>query len=342
MNFQFQDNPKITKELILSKISEESIFTFYFNDVIRSKKLYKSKLRSDHRVTVSFYRNPKGTLIYHDFATGEFLDCFSYVMKLFGCNYFEALKIIANDFNIIKNNNIKKNNGKINLNPIKVEDKKFTKLQIEIQSFSDLELKWWEKYGVTKEILEKFNVYSCKHVFLNDQLCASSKQNCPIYGYFGGHIKENGNKYELWRIYFPKRRDNYRFLANWPAKKIQGYEYLPKKGNLLCITKSMKDVLTLYSLGISAIAPNSETLFISDKILDDLKNRFKHIVVLYDTDLPGLSNMKKIKKEHPELIYTWIPRKYNTKDISDFYREYNKKKTLNLIKSFVLWLKEKN
>lgn len=336
MDFQFKE--KITKETILSKISEESIFTFYFGETIQSKKLYKSKLRSDRRVTVGFYRNKSGTLIYHDFASGEFMDCFNYVMRLFNCNFYESLDIIANDFGIIKSN-IKKNSGKIIKNPEKITDKQISKIQIEAQPFTELELKWWEKYGITSEILEKFNVYSCKHVFLNDQLCATSKQNCPIFGYFGGHIKENGNKYELWRIYFPKRHD-FRFMANWPAKKIQGYEYLPKKGNLLVITKAFKDVMTLYSLGISAIAPNSETVFLNKSILEDLKKRFKHIVVMFDNDYAGIVNMNKIKKEYPELIYTWIPRKYGIKDISDYYRSEGKNKTLKLIKSFVLWVKE--
>ena len=44
----------------------------------------------------------------------------------------------------------------------------------------------------------------------------------------------------------------------------------------------MKDVMCLYSFGIPAIAPNSETQFVSEKVLEELKQRFKHIVLLYD------------------------------------------------------------
>ena len=68
--------------------------------------------------------------------------------------------------------------------------------------------------------------------------------------------------------------------------------------------------MCLYSLGISAIAPNSETQFISKNVLNDLKKRFKYIVVLFDNDLTGVSFMNKQKKKYPELIYTCIPRKY--------------------------------
>ena len=332
MDFSFQ--PKITKELILSRFSEEQLMEYYLHIPVK-KGLFRSPLRRDKQPTCSFYRNKSGTLIFKDFATGQHLNIFDVVQSIFRCDYFESLRIIANDFGIVRDNALHKNPGKINLNPIKIKDKEISKIQIEVQEFTDSELKWWGKYGISKDILKRFDVYSCKHVFLNDQLFAESQQHCPIFGYYG-------KKYqglELWRCYFPKRT-SFRFITNWPSKKIQGYDQLPKKGKLLVITKSMKDSMCLYSCGITACAPNSENLFIPDKVLEDLKNRFKNIVVLYDNDRPGLYNMAKIRKEHPELTYVFIPKKYGSKDISDFYKDHGRKETLNLIKTFILWLKE--
>ena len=334
MDFSLDIQPTISKDLILSKLSEEQIFAFYIGSEIFSKKLFRSKLRQDKNPTCSMYRNKSNVLIYKDFATGTHLDCINYVMTLFGCGYYDALKIIANDFGIIKNKNYSKHRGKIISEDIKIEEKEFSKIQIEIQDFTESELKWWAKYGISKEILNKFNVYSCKHVFLNGNLCAKSSQNCPIFGYYGR--KYHGE--ELWRCYFPKR-EAYRFMGNYPSKIIQGFEQLPKKGKLLVVTKSMKDVMCLYSMGIPACAPNSETQFLSKSMINELKSRFETIVVLYDNDLPGIQNMNKFKKQYPELIYTWIPRKYGSKDISDFYKMNKRSKTLNLIKEFILWLK---
>lgn len=332
MNFSFQ--PKITKELILSRFSEEQLMEYYLHIPVK-KGLFRSPLRRDKQPTCSFYRNKSGTLIFKDFATGQHLNIFDVVQSIFRCDYFESLRIIANDFGIVRDNALHKNPGKINLNPIKIKDKEISKIQIEVQEFTDSELKWWGRYGISKDILKRFDVYSCKHVFLNDQLFAESQQHCPIFGYYG-------KKYqglELWRCYFPKRT-SFRFITNWPSKKIQGYDQLPKKGKLLVITKSMKDSMCLYSCGITACAPNSENLFIPDKVLEDLKNRFENIVVLYDNDRPGLYNMAKIRKEHPELTYVFIPKRYGSKDISDFYKDHGRKETLNLIKTFILWLKE--
>ena len=110
---------------------------------------------------------------------------------------------------------------------------------------------------------------------------------------------------------------------------------LPEKANLLVITKSMKDCMTLYSLGIAAIAPNSEHLFISKEKLEELQTRFKRIIVLYDNDLAGINGMSKIRKLYPNLIYSWIPRSLGCKDISDLYKTMGPNKTKHLIKKYL-------
>lgn len=335
MNVDFSFKPKITKELILSRFSEEQLMEYYLHVPVK-KGLFRSPLRRDRRPTCSFYRNRSNTLIFKDFATGQHLNIFGVVQEMFHCDYFEALRIIANDMGIVRDKFLQKNSGKINEHPVRMQDREMSKIQIEIQDFTDLELKWWEKYGITLETLKRFNVYSCKHVFLNGQLVAKSQQHCPIFGYYG-------KKYqgiELWRCYFPKRT-SFRFITNWPGKKIQGYDQLPKSGKLLVITKALKDVMCLYSCGITACAPNSENLFISDAVLEELKSRFENIVVFYDNDRSGLYNMAKIRREHPELVYVCIPKEYGSKDISDFYKNHGRKETLNLIKKFVLWLRDR-
>ena len=101
----------------------------------------------------------------------------------------------------------------------------------------------------------------------------------------------------------------------------------------------MKDVCLLSTLGIPAIAPNSETQFVSDKMLDELRNRFKNIALLYDSDLTGVRFMNKIRKQHRDLIVCMITRKYEAKDISDFYQKYGKSKTIELIKDCINYIK---
>lgn len=330
--FDFTIEPKITKEFLLSKNNEETYMTYYLGIPVQ-KGLFKSPLRSDNHVTCSFFKGKSGTLYFKDFANGECLNFESVVMKKFNCNYHEALKIIAKDFGYINSPVIKKQ--AIKIQP-KFEGDKQTFIQSELKEFSEAELKWWGSFGITKDILNKFKVYSCKTVFLNGSVYAQSAQHSPIYGYYFGK-KEN---VEQWRIYMPKRKE-FRFIGNVSSKTIQGYKQLPKSGKILVITKSMKDVMTLYSFGIPAIAPNSETQFISEKVFDELKQRFKHIILLYDNDLTGIRFTNKIRKRFPELKVSIIPRNTGAKDISDYYHMYGKEKTLDFIKDGIKYLKSK-
>lgn len=337
MNINFSIKPKITKELILSKFSEEQIMEYYLHVPVK-KGLFRSPIRRDNRPTCSFFRNSRGELIFKDFGTGQYLNCFEVVKTIYNCDYFTALKIIANDFNIVHDSVLQRNPGKINSNSVKLENKEASRIQVEVQDFTDLELKWWAKYGITPEILKRFNVYSCKHVFLNGQLVAKSQQHCPIFGYYGGKIKENEKTLELWRCYFPQRK-TYRFLSNWPTKKLQGYKQLPKKGKLCVITKSMKDCLALYAYGIPACAPNSEVVIPSEAIIKDLTNRFEHIFVLWDNDQTGVTFINKFKKQYPQLKYLIIPRKLEAKDFSDLRAKYGYKKTKEFIIQYLKSIK---
>lgn len=328
--FNFTIEPKITKEFLLSKNSEETYMSYYLG-VPMQKGLFRSPLRNDQHSTCSFFKGQTGNLYFKDFATGQCLTFEGVVMEKYHCTYPNALKIIAKDFGYIQSSEVKKQ--EIKIQP-KFEGEKETFIQVEIKDFSESELKWWNSFGVTKQTLDKYKVYSIKTVFLNGNIYAQSTQHSPIYGYYFGK-KEN---IEQWRIYMPKRKE-FRFIGNVSTKTIQGYKQLPDNGKLLVITKSMKDTMLLSSLGIPAVAPNSETQFVSEKLLDEFRERFKNIVLLYDSDLTGVRFMNKIRKQYRDLIVCMIPRKYEAKDISDFYQKYGRSKTISLIKESINYIK---
>ena len=331
MDFNSPDlTTKITKEFLLSKNSEETYMTTYLGIPVK-QGLQVSPLRNDHKPTVSFHRNKKGELMFHDFGTGFHENFIGVVMEIHKCSYFKALQIIAEDFGYIpKSEN--RETPKIKVSNVILEEKPSTQIQITDRKFTQTELKWWESFGVHEDTLKKFKVHSCENVFLNGNYFGSPTSKTSMFGYYCG--KKNGE--ELWRIYMPQRK-TYRFLSNTGKTFIQGAKQLPETGNVLIITKSLKDVMALYELGISAIAPCSEVLFISDQQLKKLQERFKNIIVIYDNDLPGIQGMRRIKKSHPELKFFWIPRDSGAKDISDYIKKYGVDKAKNYIKE----LKEK-
>lgn len=128
----------LTKEFILSKISEEAIFEHY--GVPIKKGLFCSKLRQDHKPTVGFYRNKRGRLIIKDFGSDFSGDCFAYVMALFNVSYYMSLQIIANDFGIINRKDIQTHKAKIAPTGIKFEEQKSAIIQVQTREFNQSEL----------------------------------------------------------------------------------------------------------------------------------------------------------------------------------------------------------
>lgn len=322
----------ITKELLFQSLTEEQIFCNYLHLSQIPRKLILSPVREDRSPTCGFYRNSNGVLILHDFATGEYMNCFNLVMKMYNCSYHQALKIIANDFHIqasAKSAIVPKRQT-----PVFIQQEKNTQIQVELDNFSDKELDWWKQFGVSQSTLQKYKVFSVKTVFLNGNIFCRKAQHNPIYGYYFG--KKGG--LEQWKIYMPQSK--LRFIGNISQKTIQGYKQLPKSGKLLIINKSMKDVCALAEYNIPAIAPQSETTFIQPHILDDLRERFKHIVVWFDTDIPGINAMRKLKKLYPDLHYFFIPRKYNAKDFSDFIKLHGRAEGKQLLWSIIDRVKE--
>lgn len=326
--FKYLIQPKIDKDFILSKINQESIMQHYTGNDVTSKKLVTSCLRSDNHVTCGYYKSKSGVLYMHDFATGEHLDCWNLVMKMFNVNYYQALEIIAKDFCLVESNIVK-------TKPVIVPEIKETEsaiIQVQIKSFTQKELDWWQQFEINKKILKKYHIYSLQYVFLNGELRFSSSEKCPIYGYYFGKDK---NSKELWKIYFPFNKEKgIRFINNLPKKVLQGYHQLPKTGDLLVITKSMKDVASMYGFGITAVSTPSESTFISDKQLEEFKSRFKHIVVLYDSDRPGKHNLWIIRKKYPELNYFVLPNNLE-KDFTDTLKVIGTDKMKELIEQFM-------
>lgn len=145
VNFDFSSIKKIDtysnikREDILAKVSEEMIFEHY--GVPIKKGLFCSKLRNDNHPTVALYRSRNGSLLYKDFGSNFCGDCFVFVAALFNVSYQEALKIIANDFNIIQDSKLQVHKAEIKYTGTKFKEVSETEIQVEIRDFKDYELR---------------------------------------------------------------------------------------------------------------------------------------------------------------------------------------------------------
>jgi len=317
--FELDVIPRITKEFILSKVSQEQIFEFYLGIPVKKGTFCSPAIiRLDKRPTCAFYKNGKGTLNYKDFA-GPSFNCISVVMHLYNCSYYMALRIIANDFNLVELPKLEKHIAKREYSGNIIQNTEKAKIQVEIKDFSIKELEWWNSFGISLVTLNKFKVFSIKSVFLNGNYFTSSTESSPIFGYYGGNTDEGD---ELWRLYMPTKL-KYRFLSNWESNQFQGMKQLPKEGSHCIISKSMKDLMILYEFGFIAIAPTSENVLITDGRFNRIKDRYTNIIVFFDNDLPGVKGAHKYKKQYPDSRCIFIKRKYS-KDISDLYKKISK------------------
>ena len=78
-----------------------------------------------------------------------------------------------------------------------------------------------------------------------------------------------------------------------PSPYCFGMEQLPSKGDMLFITGGEKDVLSLSARHFHAICFNSETAQIPERIIESLQLRFRHIILLYDSDATGLREAQR-------------------------------------------------
>jgi hypothetical protein len=248
-------------------------------------------------------------------------------MRLFNCNFYEALNIIAKDFGLIEGTH-QTSNFKI---VPELKESESAKIQVQIKEYTTEELEWWNQFGISKKYLKKYHVFSIQHVFLNGELKFTSSKQCPIYGYYFGKDKNGDDKF---KIYFPFRKD-YRFIGNLTQKILQGYKQLNKSSDLLIINKSMKDTMACRVLGYDSVSPNSETTFPNEKQIEEFKRRFKHILIVFDNDKPGLHNLWLVKRKYPELNYFWIPKSLGAKDLTDLIKLKGLEEVKKLVNQFM-------
>lgn len=325
MIFNFEPT-RITKQLLLDRYTEEEYMSFYLG-IMPDKELHRNPLRTDSHPTASFYRskNMNGELIFKDFSTGQHLNFVDVVMEKYKVNFNRALRIIANDFGIITKANFERNERQVEYDGTVIKEKTDTVIQCEIRDYTPEELQWWLDFGITEATLKKFHVFAVKSVFLNGNYIMSSSPSNPVYGYYFG--KDEGR--ELWKIYFPLKT-TFRFLLN--TNVLQGTRQLPKTGDVVVVTKSLKDVMALHEMGIAAVAPQAESVIISSRQYAALSKRFGTVIVNGDWDKAGQKFMAESRRRYRCLCMSFTDKRKYGKDVSDFVKKYGFEKAQKFFK----------
>lgn len=296
----------ITLDWILSKVTEYDIYAKYIGQ-FKVGMIYNSPFRKDKNPSFGIYYSKRTKqLLFKDHGTGECGNVIKFVSLFTGkTEYSDILSDIVDKLNIT--NNTKLVSSKQYIPPTE------TVIGVVRQEFTDVDINYWKQFNISINTLKKFNVNSIKYYLCNGIVKGTYKRENPMYAY---------KVYNNFKIYRPLADKYTKWRNNLTDYDIQGYEQLPQKGDILFITKSMKDVMCLHEMGYPAVSPSSESTFLPKDVLEQLKTRFKRIIILFDRDVAGVKRSRKLSRE-TGLEAMFINKKFKAKDVSDAVKANN-------------------
>ncbi|MGK2861905.1 MAG: hypothetical protein ACSLE0_08225, partial [Chitinophagaceae bacterium] len=166
--------------------------------------------------------------------------------------------------------------------------------------------------------LIQYNVTPIEYYFINGAIIKTDKYAYAFIEYKDGQ--------ETYKIYQPFNKD-FKWINNHNDSIWQGWNQLPPKGEILIITKSLKDVMSITDvLGIPSVSLQSESVHPKRIVMKELHFRFEDIYLLYDNDFDKEQNWgqlfaKSVASEF-NLYNIAIQDSRKCKDFSDLVKEY--------------------
>jgi len=311
----------LNKDTILEKVSEYQIFQYFCSHFEEPNKKFKSDLREDNNPTVSITQYG-GRLWYKDFGCPEHsFDCFSYIGYKYNLSFYDTLRHIDRNFGLGLSAGSRMRMPVRKLEK-EIREKRPAKIKVRTRDWEKSDLDFWSQFAIDKSVLSKFDVLPITHYWINEQ-----RFSCTSISY----------RYRFdcgYKIYRPLETD-FKWASNVGAHCLQGYQQLPRSGETVFLTSSLKDIMCLRVLDFPAFALQSEMLMPLQETITEAKARFKEVIVLYDNDFDKKRNAgqemgEKICREY-NLTNLVIPSYYRSKDISDLVRDHGLDTARNVI-----------
>ena len=306
LKLMYSTKTAITMSLrdLLEKVSDYDIYAYYLGS-FKPGKLMNSPLRPDDKIpSFAIFPSKTGDLLFKDHGTGESGNAIKFIKLYKGIQTREELE--RELLRIVRKMNPM--SGEVKPKYVKTVDSGLTDIGIVRQPFTEVDKAYWKQFHISIDTLRRFNVFSIKYFLCNSIVRGVYKDDNPMYAY---------KVFDKFKIYRPLASKYTKWRTNLTVRHVQGLEQLnPDGGNLLIITKSLKDVMCLYEMGFNAVSSSSETTFIPDDTLQSLRSKWKHIIILYDRDVAGMKNARQYSKQY-KLDAIFVHKKFKAKDVSD-------------------------
>lgn len=321
-------------EKILAKTQNGfDVFTHFFGDRC-AKGVFRNVFRSDGQPSCKIYEK-HGRYYLKDYGDGDWSgDCFHFIAMKEGWklqqDFHRILEYIDRELELFVLT--AKPDGFV---PKTVEkplaslssSRRIVSFDPTFKAFTLHELAYWERYGITENVLRRYHVVSLLECLFTRE-DGTSFMIAGSYGYpLFGYCFPESNRVKGIKTYRPGTTYRFIYGGEVPRPYVFGLQQLPQTGECLFITGGEKDVMTLAAHGFNAICFNSESARVGIDTLRSFASRFKHIVILYDTDEPGLKDSQQfyddIKAADPAFpIYRLLlplSGDKKEKDVSDFF-----------------------
>lgn len=346
----------ITKNYILSKVSQISIFSAYLNITdsliqycIDTGELMISPIREDIHPTVGFKYDNRGRLKMKDFAGYFWGDCFDLVALVISSVYKREFNVSnKKDFIIILRHitirfkNVFYGQEKdITLDKeieysLETLRKRKPNIELVVREWNIHDRLYWDKLGVPLQYLNTHFIYAVEQYYIDRKFNPQPKYfyrvDDPCYGYLLGQDRES-NIYNM-KLYFPEREHGItRFITN--CNHLEGIYNLERNDyDIIIITKSTKDrlciganimaMMSLYretaNINIGIINIPHETYRLRTMEYDWLKSKLKEdkgiLCSLMDNDRVGKLEANYLRNSF-DIIPLMIDKKYNAKDFAE-------------------------
>lgn len=320
----------VTLEEIRHRVSESQIAHFYLG-VTEIPCVINSPVRKDTKPSLGIYADKDGYVRFKDFSTGENGSIYDLLSTMWSCSYHhEVLERIQKDLgHFSAGASISRMTGTGG----EATSESIIDIQVKVREWRDYDIEYWNSYGISKKMLRIAEVYPISHkmVYKNGQkyLFGAAKHAYAFVERKDGKV--------TYKIYQPFSKD-FKWSSNIDRSVWSLWTKIPESGNTLIISSSLKDCLNLWcNLKIPAICMQGEGYLPKPQVMQELKSRFKRIIVFYDNDWknpdnPGRTDSINICRMYG-LQRVEIPEQYEAKDPSDLYLKYGKEKYMEIMRT---------
>lgn len=299
----------ITRKFILERLSPYDIYRWEYGEFTVGRPCI-NHLRGEKRASFTIFQGQDGRMHHYDQADDYWKgDCFDIVCQKYGITLIEALKKIAKDFMLVDAPvDAYKQITSQYVKPV-LDPKRYALIQCTTKKFTSTDMtRYWDRYRViSKDKLKKHNVYSLREVFLNRKKIPIGKDEL-VYGYW----YPNG-----WKIMFPERPIEQKWLSNISLDTPEGLENLSKDHNSLLV-KSKKCYMVMEEVYPYLCTFQNETIgSVTEKVAQYINENSKKVFYGGDSDVAGKKASYKITEKY-QWYHVNVPDKYlPDKDWSD-------------------------